>query len=203
MRQRIRILVACEFSGVVREAFRKRGFDAWSCDLLPAEDESPYHYQCDVRDILNDGWDLMIAHPPCTYLCNSGVRWLHERPERWQQMEEAIDFFFELLNAPIPHICVENPIPHKYAREKIGKPTQYIQPYEFGEPVTKKTGLWLKNLPLLKPTNVIPKEKVRQKIWFELPSPDRWKKRSRTFRGIAEAMAEQWGKFLIYNPQWW
>ena len=137
-KSQIKVLVACEFSGIVREAFRKRGFNAWSCDLLPAEDESPYYYQCDVRDILDDGWNLMIAHPPCTYLCNSGVRWLHERLERWKKLDEAIDFFLELLNASIPHICIENPIPHKYAREKIGKPTQYIQPYEFGEYVSKK-----------------------------------------------------------------
>jgi len=138
----------------------------------------------------------MIAHPPCTYLCNSGVRWLHERPERWKLMEEAVDFFLFLLNAPIPHICVENPVMHKYAREKIGKPTQYIQPYQFGDPVSKRTGLWLKNLPKLKPTEIIPKEKVKQPIWLEPPSPDRWKRRSKTFIGIAKAMAEQWGNFL-------
>jgi len=192
----IKVLVACEFSGRVREEFRKRGFDAWSCDLLPAEDNSPHHIQCDVRKILNNGWDLMIAHPPCTYLCNSGVRWLHERPERWKKLEEAIDFFLTLWNAPIPHIAIENPVPHKYAREKIGRPTQYIQPYEFGEPVSKKTGLWLKNLPPLKPTKIVPKESVKQKVWLEPPSPQRWKNRSRTFRGVAKAMAEQWGKFL-------
>lgn len=193
----IRVLIACEFSGVVRESFRKLGFEAWSCDLLPPEDGSPFHLQCDVRSILKHGWHLMIAHPPCTYLCNSGVRWLHERPERWKELEEAVSFFLELLNAPIPYICIENPIPHRYAREKIGKPTQYIQPYEFGEPVSKKTGLWLKNLPPLRPTLIIPKEKVKQSIWMEPPSQDRWKRRSRTFRGVAEAMAEQWGVFLL------
>ena len=198
--EQIRVLVACEFSGVVRRAFRNKGFDAWSCDLLPAEDGSPYHYQCDVKEILDDGWDLMIAHPPCTYLCNSGVRWLHERPERWKKLEEAVEFFLTLLNAPIPHIAVENPVMHKYARERIGRPAQYIQPYEFGEPVSKKTGLWLKNLPPLKPTEIIPKEKVKQKIWLEPPSPERWKNRSRTFRGIAEAMAEQWGNYVLTNP---
>jgi len=192
----IRILVACEFSGMVRNAFRRRGFNAWSCDLLPAEDKSSYHIQDDVLKHLSNGWDLMIAHPPCTYLCNSGVRWLHERPERWKKMKEAIEFFLKLLNAPIPYICVENPIPHKYARKKIGKPTQYIQPFEFGESVSKKTGLWLKNLPPLKPTKIISKEDIKQKIWLEPPSLERWKNRSRTFKGIAEAMAEQWGSFL-------
>ncbi len=193
----MKVLVACEFSGRVRSAFRKRGFNAYSCDLLPAEDGSEYHIQGDVREILDDGWDMMIAHPPCTYLCNSGVRWLHERPERWKLLEEATEFFLTLLNAPVPHICVENPVPHRYAREKIGKPTQYIQPYQFGEPVSKKTGLWLKNLPPLKPTEIIPKEKVEQRAWLEPPSPERWKNRSRTFVGVAEAMAEQWGRFLI------
>lgn len=195
--EQIKVLVACEFSGTVRRAFRSRGFDAWSCDLLPAEDGSPYHIQGDVLEILSDGWDLMIAHPPCTYLCNSGVRWLHERPERWKKLEEAVEFFLALLSAPIPHIAVENPVMHRYACEKIGKPSQYIQPYEFGEPVSKKTGLWLKNLPALKPTRIIPKEKVKQKVWLEPPSSERWKNRSRTFKGIAEAMAEQWGNYIL------
>ncbi len=192
----MKVLVACEFSGIVRKAFRKRGFDAWSCDLLPAEDNSRYHIQGDVRNILNNGWDLMIAHPPCTYLCNSGVRWLYERPERWEKLNEAINFFLTLLNAPIPHIAVENPVMHKYAYKKIPKPTQYIQPYEFGEPVSKKTGLWLKNLPPLKSTRIISRKQIKQKIWLEPPSKERWKNRSRTFRGIAEAMAEQWSIFL-------
>ena len=196
-RKNIRVLVACEFSGRVRSAFRRRGFDAWSCDLLPAEDGSPYHIEGDVLRVLNNGWDLMIAHPPCTYLCNSGVRWLHERPDRWQKFEEAVDFFLTLWNAPIEYIAIENPVMHKYARERIGPPSQYIQPYEFGEPVSKKTGLWLKNLPPLMPTEIFPREKAKQMIWLMPPSSDRPKRRSVTFRGIAEAMAEQWGSFIL------
>jgi len=194
----IRVLVACEFSGVVREAFRRRGFDAWSCDLLPAEDNSSYHIQGDVFEVLNEGWTLMIAHPPCTYLCNSGVRWLHEREGRWEKMEEAVEFFLKLWNAPVPYICIENPIPHRYARERIGRYSQIIQPWQFGEPYSKATCLWLKNLPPLLPTCVIKdKSKIKQAVWKEPPSPDRWKNRSRTYRGVAEAMAEQWGSFIL------
>ena len=189
----MRVLVACEFSGIVREAFRRKGADAWSCDLLPAEDGSPFHLQCDVRTVLNADWDLMIAHPPCTYLCNSGVRWLHERPERWKLMEEAARFFKELLEAPIPRICVENPIPHRYALEKIGrKYYQLIQPYWFGEPYSKATCLWLKNLPPLMPTKVLDRKIVKHAVHREPPGPDRWKRRSRTYPGVARAMAEQW-----------
>lgn len=193
----IKVLIACEFSGRVREAFRKRGFDAWNCDILPTEDGSKFHIQDDVLKHLNDGWDMMIAHPPCTYLCNSGVRWLHERSERWQKMEEATAFFLQLLNAPIKHICIENPIPHKYARERIGNYTQIIQPYQFGESYSKATCLWLKNLPPLQPTKIIPKSQVNQAVWKEPPGINRWKNRSRTYSGIAEAMAEQWGRYLI------
>ena len=203
--QHIKVLIACEFSGIVRTAFRKRGFDAWSCDLLPAEDSSDYHIQGDVRDILNNGWDIMIAHPPCTYLANSGVRWLYNQDgtrnkERWKKLEEAATFFLALLNAPIYHIAVENPIPHKYAVKLIGrKYDQIIQPYQFGEPYSKATCFWLKNLPKLQPTNVIPKDQVKQQVWREPPSPVRWKNRSRTYKGIAEAMAEQWGQFVIHS----
>jgi len=192
-----RILVACEFSGIVREAFRRRGYDAWSCDLLPSEDHSRYHIQGDVVDILSDGWDLMIAHPPCTYLCNSGVRWLHERPERWEKLEEAAEFFRTLLNAPIEHICVENPIPHRYAVDRIGrKYDQIIQPWMFGDNESKATCLWLKNLPPLKPLITEKPDNVRQRIWKLPPSPDRWKERSRTYLGIADAMAEQFRKMV-------
>ena len=199
----LKVLVACEFSGTVREAFRRRGHDAWSCDLLPTEDGSPYHIQGDVREVLNADWDLMIAHPPCTYLCNSGVVWLHEREGRWEKLAEAIEFFETLQNAPIPHICIENPIPHKYARERIGLYTQIIQPWQFGHPESKATCLWLKGLPLLRPTKIVdisslPK-KVRQRLHYIPPSKDRWKKRSVTYKGIAEAMAEQWGSFLCKN----
>lgn len=194
----MKVLICCEFSGVVREAFRKRGYDAWSCDLLPAEDGSPYHIQEDAREVIYWGtWHLMIAHPPCTYLANSGVRWLHERPERWRNLNEAAEFFKELLYAPIPFIAVENPIPHKYAVKLIGrKYDQLIQPYWFGEPYSKATCFWLKNLPPLKPTEVIPKDQVKQAVWREPPSPDRWKKRSRTYKGVAEAMADQWGSYV-------
>ena len=144
----------------------------------------------------------MVAHPPCTYLCNSGVRWLHERPERWKKMEEAIDFFLTLWNAPIKHIAIENPIPHKYARERIGRPTQYIQPYWFGDPISKKTGLWLKNLPPLKPTNMLPKHLVKQSVWLEPPSKNRWKNRSRTPHGFADAIATQFTSYIktTYKP---
>jgi len=205
----IKVLVACEFSGIVREAFRKRGFDAWSCDFLSAEDRSPYHYQCDVRDILDNGWDLMIAHPPCTYLANSGVRWLWEdnnytlAVERWEGLCEAAKFFKKLfLFNNIPHIAIENPIPHKYALAMIGvKYNQIIQPYQFGEPYSKATCLWLKNLPKLKPTKIISKNQVRQRVWKEPPSNERWKNRSRTYRGIAEAMAEQWGSYIRQKAQ--
>jgi len=194
----VKVLVACEFSGIVREAFRKRGFEAWSCDFLPAEDNSPYHIQEDVRNILENGWTLMIAHPPCTYLCNSGVRWLHERPERWKKLDEAVDFFLCLLDAPISHIAVENPIPHKYAIERIGrKYDQIIQPWQFGEPYSKATCFWLKNLPKLKPTQPVPRSQVKQQVWKEPPSPDRWKRRSRTYKGVAEAMAQQWGNYIL------
>ena len=188
----MKILIACEFSGIVREAFARKGHDAWSCDLLPTE-RSGNHIQGDVRDILDDDWDMMIAHPPCTYLANSGVRWLHERPERWEKLREAADFFRTLLNAPIERICVENPIPHRYAIQLIGrKYDQIIQPYQFGEPYSKATCLWLKNLSPLKPTKIL-KSGIVQKVWREPPSPERWKNRSRTYPGVAKAMAEQWG----------
>jgi len=200
---RLRVLVACEFSGVVREAFRKRGHNAWSCDLLPADDGSPYHFQNDIREVIamNLKWDLLIAHPPCTYFANSGVSWLHKDPDRWNDLDEAADFFNYLLNVDIPKICIENPIPHKYAIERIGglKYTQLIQPYMFGHLETKATCLWLKGLDPLKPTSDLKAEtkklpmKERCRIYYIGPSADRWKQRSITFEGFAEAMAEQWG----------
>ncbi|RLG68597.1 MAG: hypothetical protein DRO11_08870 [Methanobacteriota archaeon] len=190
----MKILIACEFSGTVRNAFRKRGHDAWSCDLLPAEDQSEYHIQGDVREILDDGWDMMIAHPPCTYLCNSGVRWLHEKLGRWEKLKEAAEFFRILINAPIDRICIENPIPHRYAVELIGrKYDQLVQPWMFGARESKATCFWLKNLPPLKPLITEKPENVRQRIWKLPPSPERWKERSRTYPEIARAMAEQWG----------
>lgn len=189
------VLVACEYSGRVREAFRKMGHQAFSCDLLPAEDNSKYHYQGDVMDVIDDGWDLLIAHPPCTFLTNAGVRWLHTREGRWADMVQAAEFFKTLLNYDIPHICVENPIMHKYGVEIIGRrQDQLIQPWQFGHGETKATGLWLKNLPKLIPTNIV--EGREQRIWKLPPGPDRWKERSRTFQGIASAFADQWGSLI-------
>jgi hypothetical protein len=193
----VRVLVACEFSGTVRGAFAKKGHDAWSCDLLPTE-KPGQHIQGDVLEILNDGWDLMIAHPPCTYLSNSGVHWLHRQEGRWEKMREGSEFFKKLLTADIPKICVENPIMHKYAKEIIGADkTQTVQPYMFGEDASKATCLWLKNLPPLVPTNLIKKKRYANQTPSGQnklgPSEDRWKLRSITYQGIADAMAEQWG----------
>ena len=184
----MKVLIACEFSGIVRDAFAKLGHDVLSCDLLPTEKPGK-HYQGDVMEILNEKWDLMIAHPPCTYLCNSGVRWLYSQPGRWLKMEDARKFFMLLYTANIPKICVENPIPHRHA--KLPSYTQIIQPYMFGHGETKATCLWLKNLPLLMPTNEVKGRKAR--VHYEPPGIDRWKNRSRTYTGIAKAMAEQWG----------
>ena len=187
----MKVLIGCEYSGVVREAFRKRGHDAWSCDLLPSEDDSTFHIQGDVLELLSYKWDMGIFHPPCTRLCNSGVCWLAKR-NLWADMKEAANFFRVLLNAPIDKICLENPIPHKYALEEIEqKYTQIIQPWQFGHGETKATCLWLKNLPKLTPTNIV--EGREQRIHKMPPSENRWKERSRTFQGIAEAMATQWG----------
>lgn len=187
----MRVLVACEFSGTVRDAFAAAGHDAMSCDLLPTESPGP-HYQGDVRDVLGDGWDLMVAHPPCTFSANSGVRWLYEQPGRWEKMREGAEFFRSLLNTDIHRIAVENPIIHKYAREIIGAgPTQTIQPWQFGHGETKAVCLWLRNLSPLVPTDVVDGREAR--VHRMPPGPDRWKERSRFFAGIAEAMAAQWG----------
>jgi len=181
----IKVLVACEYSGVVRDAFIKQGHDAISCDLLPTEQPGP-HYEGDVLDILNDGWDLMIAHPPCTHLAVSGARWFKDKQE---EQKEALDFVRVLLDAPIKHIALENPV--SIISSKIRKPDQIIQPWQFGHGETKKTCLWLKNLPPLKPTKIV--EGREQRIWKMPPSKDRWKLRSATYQGIADAMANQWG----------
>lgn len=181
----MRVLVACEYSGKVREAFRKLGHDAWSCDLLPADDNSPYHYQGDVFDIINNGWDLMIAHPPCTHLAVSGARWF---PLKKQEQKEALEFIARLMNAPIERIAIENPI--SIISSKFRKPDQVIQPWMFGHGETKATCLWLKNLPLLQPTDIV--EGREPRIWKLPPSEDRWKLRSETYEGIANAMAAQW-----------
>jgi len=188
----MKVLIACEFSDIVRSAFERRGHDAVSCDLLPTEGNPARHYQGDVRNILNGGWDMLIAHPPCTYICNSGVRWLHTEKGRWEKMTEASLFFRTLLDSDIPLVMTENPIPHRYAVALIGrKYDQIIQPHDFGHGETKATCLWLKGLPHLVPTNKVSGRKAR--VHRTPPSPDRWKKRSRTLAGIAEAMASQWG----------
>lgn len=193
----MRILVACEFSGIVREAFAALGHESWSCDLLPTEIPGN-HYQGDIRDILYNGWDLMVAHPPCTRLCNSGVRWLAER-NLWQEMQEAAEFFKLILDAPIIKVAVENPIPHKYAVEIIGKKyDQIIQPYQFGHGETKATCLWLKNLPMLESTNIV--EGREQRIHKMSPGINRSHERSRTYSGIANAMAAQWAGCLTQRP---
>lgn len=196
----MRVLVACEYSGTVRDAFRSRGHDAWSCDILPTDADATYHYQCDVLEILGDDWDMMIAHPPCTYLTNSGVRWLYSDETRWQLLDEAASFFRALLEAPVPRIAVENPIMHKHAKARIGNvpQTQVIQPWMFGHMEQKGTCLWLKNLPPLVETNNVKEAmknlpiKERNRIHYLPPSADRWKIRSTTYQGIADAMADQW-----------
>ena len=182
----MRVLVACEFSGTVRRAFASRGHDAWSCDLLPAEDGSPYHYRGDVTDYLDGGWDLMVAHPPCTDLAVSGARWFANK--RIQQ-QAALGFVRELMNAPIDRIAVENPA--SIISSRIRPADQTIQPWWFGHGELKTTCLWLKNLPPLRPTSVV--EGRVQRVWRMPPGPNRWKERSRTYSGIAEAMADQWG----------
>lgn len=179
------VLVACEFSGTVRDAFRKRGHYAVSCDLLPS-DTLGHHYIGNVLNILDHGWDLMIAHPPCTHLAVSGARWFKDKQE---EQEEALEFVRKLMAAPIPKICIENPI--SIISSRIRKPNQIIQPWQFGHGETKKTCLWLKNLPNLVPTNIV--EGREQRIWKLPPTQDRWKLRSKTFQGIADAMAQQWG----------
>ena len=196
----MKILVACEFSGTVRDAFIARGHDALSCDLLPTESPGP-HYQGDVLDIIADGWDLMIAHPDCTYLCSSGLHWNKRVPGREEKTLLALDFVRELMNAPIPRIAIENPTGR--IGTAIRKADQYIQPYEYGHDASKRTGLWLVNLPKLRPTQFIEPRIVNgKKRWGNQtdsgqnrlgPSDDRWKLRAATYQGWAKAMAEQWG----------
>lgn len=181
----MRVLVACEFSGVVRDAFARRGWDAWSCDLLASETDGQ-HIQGDVRRHLRDGWDLMIAHPSCRYLAVSGARWWKGRE---MEQEEAVDFVHRLWHAPIDRIAIENPI--GYLSTAFGKPTQIVQPWWFGHGEVKATCWWLKNLPKLQPTMIVDGRRAR--VHREPPGVDRWKNRSRTLAGIAEAMADQWG----------
>jgi hypothetical protein len=195
----MRVLVACEYSGVVRRAFRARGHNAWSCDLLPADDGSPtelvdrtaHHYRVDVRDILDEDWDLMIAHPPCTHLSVSGARHFEAKRADGRQ-REAIDFFLTLANTPmVPRIAIENPV--CIMSSVWREPDQIIQPWQFGHGETKATCLWLKGLPPLRPTNIVPGRE--QRVWKMPPSPNRWKERSRTYEGVAEAMADQWSDY--------
>jgi hypothetical protein len=203
-----RVLVACEFSGVVRRAFALRGHDAWSCDLLPAEDRSNKHMVGDIRTFLplmrEEAWDMVIvAHPPCTRLCNSGVRWLTTPPpgktkaQIWRELDDAAELFSELWNVPIPHVCVENPVMHRHAKTRIRNYedfSQSVQPWQFGHGEVKRTCFWLRNLPPLTPTLVVSGRRPR--VHMTSPGPDRWKERSRFFPGIAAAMAEQWGRLL-------
>ena len=192
----MKVLVACEYSGIVREAFAKRGHDAWSCDLLPTDQPSDKHIQGDVLEIINDGWDLIIAHPPCTHLSLSGAKyWAEKRADGRQQ--KAIKFVEDIWDADCPLICVENPVGALTKHSKLGRATQYIQPYEFNHAEQKRTGLWLKGLPKLKGTKFIDVKglpnKERHRLHWLPPSKDRWKIRSTTFQGIADAMADQWG----------
>lgn len=213
----MRVLIGCEFSGVVRRAFANRGHDAWSCDLLPAADGSNRHLVGDVRDYLDDGWDLLaVFHPPCTRLCNSGVRWLTVPPpgktleQMWADLDEGAALFSDLWNAPIERVAVENPVMHKHARERIRnyqRPAQTVQPWWFGDPAFKGTGLYLRGLPPLNPTNRLMPPKPgtdEHKAWSAIhrapPSADRWAFRSKTFAGIANAMADQWGDLDGLTP---
>lgn len=181
----MKVLVACEYSGAVRDAFLRAGHEAISCDLLPTDSPGP-HFQGDVLTLLDDGWDLMVAHPPCTHLAVSGARWFkHKQAEQ----AEALDFVRLLLDAPIERIALENPV--SIISSRIRKPDQIIQPWQFGHGETKATCLWLKNLPKLTPTNIVEGREAR--VHMMPPSPTRWKERSKTYQGIAEAMAQQWG----------
>ncbi|WP_223478731.1 hypothetical protein [Oricola indica] len=210
----LRVLIACETSGVVRRAFLARGYDAWSNDILPAEDGSNRHIRCDVREILDDGWDLMmVAHPPCTRLCNSGVRWLHTPPpgrsndDMWRELDDGAALFSAVWNAPIDRIAVENPVMHRYAKERIvnyERPAQTVQPWWFGEKAFKATSFYLRGLPALTATNrlIPPRPGTEEhKAWSVVhrapPGPERWRIRSRTFPGIAAAMAAQWGDHAV------
>lgn len=190
MGKKLKVLVACEYSGRVRDAFRALGHDAMSCDLLPTEQPGP-HYQGDIRDVISGSWDLMIAHPPCTDLAVSGARHFPAKRADGRQ-QAALDFVRMLMNARIPHIAIENPI--SVISTEIRKPSQIIQPWQFGHGETKATCLWLKNLPLLMPTNIVDGREAR--VHRMPPGPDRWKERSRTYQGVADAMAAQWSAAL-------
>lgn len=193
MQRPLDVLVACEYSGIVRDAFIQQGHNALSCDVLPSESGYGRHHQGDIRDVLHHKWDLIVAHPPCTRLANSGVRWLHER-NLWSELDDATAFFRMFLEHPCPHVAVENPIMHKHAVERVGrKHDQVVQPWQHGHGETKAIALWLKRLPPLEPTD--PVEGREQRVWRMAPGPERAKERSRFFRGVAQAMAKQWGAY--------
>ncbi|AYM04242.1 hypothetical protein D8911_14660 (plasmid) [Levilactobacillus brevis] len=209
----MRVLVGCETSGAVREAFRACGFDAWSCDVLESEDSSPHHLQCDLFFAIEQcgPWDVLIAHPPCTFLCSSGLHWNKRTPGRAEKTEEALDFVRRVMSADIRYKAIENPV--GCISTRIKKATQYIQPYQFGHSASKKTGLWLQGLPPLYGTKRVAGRWVQYRgKWVERwqnqtdsgqnavpPSADRWKERSKTYPGIAGAMAAQWGAFLLWG----
>jgi len=214
--ENIRCLIGCEQSGTVRKAFEARDFDAWSCDLLPDAERSNRHMQCDIREVLDDGWDfLAVMHPPCTRLCNSGVRWLHNPPkgktleQMWQELDEGAELFSDCWNADIPCVAVENPVMHSHAKERIRNfqpAAQTVQPWWFGDPAFKGTGPYLRGLPKLTPTNRLTppaKGTDEHRAWSAIhrcpPGADRWKIRSKTFQGIADAFAAQWGDHLIQS----
>ncbi len=215
---KLKVLIGCEESGVMRRAFAALGFDAWSCDLQPAADGSNHHIRGDVRDVLKDGWDLlMLVHPPCTRLCNSGVRWLsvpppgRTLPDMWRKLDEGVELFAACWNADIPHVAVENPIMHRHARERmpssLTKP-QIVQPWWFGDEAFKATGFYLRGLPPLGPTDKLTPPKAgtdAHKAWSAVhrasPGPDRAKLRSRTFPGVAAACAAQWGHAILASRQ--
>lgn len=207
---KLRVLVACEYSGSVRDAFRALGHDAMSCDLLPTDVPGPHH-QGDVFEVINDGFDLMVAHPPCTHLAVSGARWFKHKQN---EQKEALEFVQRLMDAPIRHIAIENPV--SIISSRIRRPEQIIQPWMFGDPFQKTTCLWLKNLPGLEPTKIVDKgeffewtdkktgKKKRQAVWYKeawSKGDLRWKIRSKTFQGIANAMADQWSKYIVQDKQ--
>lgn len=209
----MKVLIGCESSGTVRDSFLALGHDAWSCDLLPSDVPTNRHIQDDIRNVMKmEKWDLlMVAHPPCTRLCNSGVRWLHKAPpgrtleEMWRELDEGAALFSDVWNADIPNVCVENPVMHKYAKERIRnyEPfAQSVQPWQFGteedgpDNVKKRTCLWLRGLPKLQATGTLDGSTARDEIHKAPPSADRWKIRSKFFKGIADAMAHQWTEAL-------
>ena len=212
----VKVLIGCEASGTVRDAFLRRGFDAWSCDLRPSETPTNRHIQDDARKVLKmEKWDLlMVAHPPCTRLCNSGVRWLKVAPpgktldEMWHELEVGAALFSDMLNADVPRIAVENPVMHKYAKQRISNFrnfSQSVQPWQFGneekgpDNVKKRTCLWLNGLPKLQPTGTLDGTTARDEVHKAAPGPNRWKERSKFFPGLADAMADQWGR--LFQPE--